>query len=238
MRKFYVLGLFVMAATLSFGQYDLSVSMDNHSNNDNVSDDPLNMDFTIRNLGADLTDQDTIYFGITIGSNYYTVDNFTPGTVNGVTITGGLTSGSNFPVDVSDLTGSFLMTELGGSSGTVCVTVLGVGDSVLSSPTAGDTNPLNNLECVNWSDASDFGEYDVSQITVYPNPASEDVFFNLGTVQADQIQIMDITGRVINTINVTSSIEMLDVRDYQSGVYFYSVIKEGNLLTTEKFIVK
>jgi len=237
MKKIYTLGLFLAAATLSFGQIDLSASLDNHTNLDNTSDDPLNMDFTIRNLGDSIPPTDTIYYGISIGGGYYTVDTFMSGTVNGVSFVNGFPSGAQYSVDVSDLLGSFLMTELGGSSGLVCSAVLGVGAAVLTSPFAGDANALNNAECVNWSDASSVAEEDYSQISVYPNPASEDVYFNLGTVEVDQIQVMDLSGRVIDVININGSIETLDVKAYESGIYFYAVLRGDAVLTTEKFIV-
>jgi Secretion system C-terminal sorting domain len=237
MNKIYLLGLLFMASTLSFGQIDLSATMDNHTNLDNTSDDPLNMDFTIRNLGDSLTPMDTIWFAISIGGSYYTTDNLTINTVNGGAFTNGFPNGASFPVDVADLLGSFMTTELGGSTGTICVAVLGVGDSVLTTPFSSDATPLNNVECVTWTDAAGINDNILSQVSVYPNPASSDVTFDLGQNDVDQIQIMDLSGRVIDVINVTNSIEGLSVSNYESGVYFYALIHGGVILKTEKLVV-
>lgn len=196
------------------------------------------MDFTITNAGDSLIPGDTIYVGLNIGTTFYTLNGgFLSGQVNYLVVgVDGFPNGATSAVNVDDVSGSWMSTAFGASNGTLCATILGVGDSVLSGSNS-DANLLDNFECVNWSDASDFGEYDLSQIDVYPNPASTDVYFSIGTVQADQIQILDLSGRIIDVINVTNSIEMLDVNSYQNGIYFYSVVKGETVLTTEKFVV-
>ena len=182
MKKIYIFMLGVSIASFAQSQINLTVTMDNHNNMDATSDDPLNMDFTITNNGTDLTGLDTIYFGVNIGSNYYTTTGLTSGSVSGGTIAAGLVNGASFQVDVDDLVGTWLTTELGGSSGDVRVACIGVGDSVLTAPFSSESpaDALDNVEWVTWTDASGINDLDLSQISAYPNPASTHVNISLG----------------------------------------------------------
>lgn len=239
MKKIYILILAVSMSAFAQAQIDLTVTMDNHNNMDATSDDPLNMDFTVTNNGVDLTDQDTIYFGVSIGSTYYTTTGLTSGQVSGGTVTGGLVNGAAFPVDVDDLLGSWLTTELGGSSGQVRVVCIGVGDSVLAAPFSSESpaDALDNIEFVNWSDASGINDLNLSEISAFPNPASTHVNISLGDNQIDFINILDLTGKVVDRIQVSNAIEVVSLTDYQSGIYFYQIVNDGEVLLTEKIVV-
>ena len=226
-------------ASFAQAQIDLTVSMDNHNNMDATSDDPLNMDFTITNNGTALTDQDTIYFGINIGSNYYTATGLVSGSVSGATITGGLANGAAFNVDVDDLTASWLTTEIGSSSGDVRVVCIGVGDSVLTAPFSSEAplDAIDNIEYVTWTDASGINDLNLSEISAYPNPASTHVNISLGNNEIDFINVLDITGKIVDRIQVSNAVEVVSLADYQNGIYFYQIENNGEILITEKIVV-
>ncbi len=239
MKKIYTLILGVAVASFAQAQIDLTVTMDNHNNMDATSDDPLNMDFTITNNGQALTDQDTIYFGLNIGSQYYTTTGLVAGSVSGATITGGLANGASFQVDVDDLAGTWLTTELGGSSGDVRVACIGVGDSVLGAPFSSESiaDAADNIEWVTWSDASGINDINLSEISAYPNPASTQVNINLGNNQIDFINILDLTGKVVDRIQVSNAVEVVNLAEYENGIYFYQIVNDGKVLITEKIVV-
>ena len=226
-------------AAFTQAQIDLTVSMDNHSNMDLTSDDPLNLDFTVTNNGVDLTALDTIYFGVNIGTNYYTTTGLVSGQVSGGTIAGGLVNGAAFTVDVDDLLGTWLTTEFGASSGDVRVACIGVGDSVLSAPFSSESiaTALDNVEYVTWSDASGINDLDLSQISAYPNPANTHVNISLGNNEIDFINILDLTGKIVDRIQVSNAVEVISLTDYQSGIYFYQIVNDGEVLITEKIVV-
>jgi hypothetical protein len=81
------------------------------------------------------------------------------------------------------------------------------------------------------------GEEGLNAINVYPNPATDNVNFNLGNNDVDQIVIVDISGRIVDNIQVTGSLETLATSDYQNGVYFYQIITNDEVVKTDKFVV-
>ncbi len=74
-----------------------------------------------------------------------------------------------------------------------------------------------------------------SNITVYPNPASE--FIKIKAAQGFDLQISDITGRVVKTQTINSDVENINIQDLKSGMYLINVTN-GKENYTEKIIVK
>lgn len=75
-------------------------------------------------------------------------------------------------------------------------------------------------------------------LSVYPNPASEVINFSIDYNKASSVQIMDITGRLIETVNFNMNNAQVDVRNYNSGVYLYQVLNnEGQVVKTGKVTV-
>jgi|GEM_PF-2462329 len=63
-----------------------------------------------------------------------------------------------------------------------------------------------------------------SQLFVYPNPASQFVSVNTGDLVADQIIIMDVTGRILKTIQPAGIQTVLDILSFEKGVYLVQVM--------------
>ncbi len=75
-------------------------------------------------------------------------------------------------------------------------------------------------------------------LSVYPNPASEVINFSIDYNKASSVQIMDITGRVIETVNFNMNNAQVDVRNYNAGIYLYQVLNnEGQIVKTGKVTV-
>ena len=77
---------------------------------------------------------------------------------------------------------------------------------------------------------------DTKTITVYPNPAKDVVILDLGDLvldNTDAITIINSIGQVVYKSNIQSQKSEIDVRGWQSGVYY---IKVGDV--TQKLIVK
>lgn len=94
----------------------------------------------------------------------------------------------------------------------------------------------NNVE--NLLGASDFELNNLDLITLYPNPSynvinlssSNNIIFNT-------IQIVDINGRIIKSIDSNQTFVQIDVTDLNSGVYFVNIESEEGT-TTKKFVKK
>ena len=76
-----------------------------------------------------------------------------------------------------------------------------------------------------------------NNINVYPNPASEFITFDL-SVASSTIQLFDITGKTLRTINSNKNKFSVSLNLLTNGIYFYSISDvKGNVLATNKFVV-
>ena len=81
-------------------------------------------------------------------------------------------------------------------------------------------------------------EIAAQSLSVYPNPSSEVINFSIDYNKATTVQMMDITGRVIETVNFNMNNAQVDVRNYNAGVYLYQVLNnEGQVVKTGKVTV-
>ncbi|HCQ29790.1 MAG TPA: hypothetical protein DIU39_05850 [Flavobacteriales bacterium] len=78
-------------------------------------------------------------------------------------------------------------------------------------------------------------EIKYSAVSVYPNPATDEINFKFSA--NGNLEIINITGQVIYQTNATSSTINLDIETYVPGVYFYKFVS-GNKIYTGKFIKK
>ena len=82
----------------------------------------------------------------------------------------------------------------------------------------------------------------VSISDAYPNPASDKVNFdfNLSGVNSASIRIINLLGSVVKQADLMAGADKvsIDVSDLPQGVYFYSVVADGNVYQTKKLIIK
>ncbi|MBU2019165.1 MAG: T9SS type A sorting domain-containing protein [Bacteroidetes bacterium] len=71
---------------------------------------------------------------------------------------------------------------------------------------------------------------------VYPNPASEEVMITLNA-RPESIQIFDVSGQIVKTINTSSVLTSVNISDLASGTYLVNVISKTGVATT-KFVKK
>ncbi len=72
--------------------------------------------------------------------------------------------------------------------------------------------------------------------TAYPNPFTSKL--TIETSEADLISIYNAVGENVKNISPLRSQTKteIDMRDLQSGIYFYAVLKEGVIVETKKII--
>jgi hypothetical protein len=74
-------------------------------------------------------------------------------------------------------------------------------------------------------------------IAVYPNPASE--VLNISNIAVfDRIEIANITGRIVDIIDVTANNLLLDISNYDAGIYFLSLESKEYGNVVKKFVKK
>jgi hypothetical protein len=77
-------------------------------------------------------------------------------------------------------------------------------------------------------------------INVTPNPANEFITINFGSIiKAKQIEILDINGKLVESISVNSKTETIGVSHLANGLYLYTVKDKNNsILSSGKITVK
>ena len=76
-----------------------------------------------------------------------------------------------------------------------------------------------------------------NSFVLYPNPANDFVGVNLGTVEADSYDLIDLQGRIINSGSLEGkSNETISLSGLQSGVYFVKI--NSNSKSVVKKIIK
>lgn len=77
----------------------------------------------------------------------------------------------------------------------------------------------------------------------YPNPATNKVNFNFdltGGINNASVNIVNLLGSTVKSVNLTKSTNKvsIDISDLPRGVYFYSVVANGNIFKTKKLVIK
>ena len=75
------------------------------------------------------------------------------------------------------------------------------------------------------------------EITVYPNPVTGSTLgIRTGTTDPVRIQIINLTGRVLNEVVLTGVTSQIDISDLPDGLYLLKIYDNENTLNVVKFI--
>jgi len=73
-----------------------------------------------------------------------------------------------------------------------------------------------------------------TEVTVYPNPSNNGrfnlQFKNLNSSSKNIINIIDVTGKKIETIKITNHLVTIDLSAYSKGVYFLEILKNDSTI--------
>lgn len=72
---------------------------------------------------------------------------------------------------------------------------------------------------------------------VYPNPVNDILNVNM-TGNNTAIKIYDIVGKEVASMDLVNGNNQLNIESLKSGVYFYSIMKNGELVETKKIVVR
>lgn len=231
------LGIYVNA------QNDVSVSLNNFTSMEATSANPLDMVFTITNESASsIPAGDTVFFAFVVGTSNFSMD-LTPGAVSYIKLSADLTAGSSIDLSAlttppSTMTMDWVYSELGTLNGNVCA-FAGVGALSLSLSPGSDANFLDNTMCVNYTvtEVTGIDGIGTNFFSVFPNPATGVLNFQIGNNELTHIDVFDISGRLITTVKVSGSLVTIDVTTMENGVYFYRFMNGDELILSDKFTV-
>lgn len=75
--------------------------------------------------------------------------------------------------------------------------------------------------------------------SLFPNPASSDVQVQIPEWTSGlHLTIRDLTGRIVEQLNINDSQEMLDVSSLRDGIYLVRLLHDGTTISTKRLVVK
>jgi hypothetical protein len=83
-----------------------------------------------------------------------------------------------------------------------------------------------------------FQPKNIPNLTIYPNPSSNYFILDLKTknTEIEKIQIFDITGKLVQEVNINESITKIDAEIYTAGLYLIQAIKnDGTIIGKTKW---
>lgn len=75
------------------------------------------------------------------------------------------------------------------------------------------------------------------QFDVYPNPSNGLVTFTSNFKLNNKIEILNVTGQIVHTVNITSKKQQIDLRNLSKGLYFIKVSSD-KIFKIEKLIIE
>ena len=125
-------------------------------------------------------------------------------------------------------TNSYTITGLTGLTTYEIQVQANCGDGNLSDWTAAITPQTTNVGIANYLENS---------VVLFPNPANEYINVQSSKVTVQSVEVIDVYGKVINTVNVTENPTRINVHGLASGMYFVRVTMEEGTVT-KTFIKK
>jgi hypothetical protein len=85
------------------------------------------------------------------------------------------------------------------------------------------------------SSTTNIKENTLSNISIYPNPTSDNLTIDHNMINCTA-QILDISGRLIKSVDLNEMSGSIDLKDVSAGLYFLNLVSEGQLMHSQKVI--
>ncbi|MDD4218198.1 MAG: T9SS type A sorting domain-containing protein, partial [Bacteroidales bacterium] len=90
---------------------------------------------------------------------------------------------------------------------------------------------------LNYGTYSSIAQINVAeQISIYPNPTTG--ILNIEGIKGANVEVLNIMGQVVETIENTSEFNTIDMSRYSNGTYFVKVIVGNNVTTSKINLIK
>lgn len=248
MKKIVLLAAFALASLFTFAQRTIdwqTLSIDSPSvMRSTATGTVINLQAVLKNLGPDsITVGDSVWFQFAITNLNPII--YYPGpsqnTYNIIRPTKTYKTGDTMIVIRNLTTTAIVNTTLSANLGVISF-VRGTGITA-----EGQATGANNtvLKTVTWFNQAGFPlgkaeefELAASTLKVYPNPVSDVLNFDIDYNKASTVNVLDITGKLIETVSFDLNKAQVNVSNYNKGIYLYQVMTtEGELLKAGKFNV-
>lgn len=87
---------------------------------------------------------------------------------------------------------------------------------------------------------SDINENETSNISVYPNPAFDQIYINSDEVSLKNVSIIDLSGKIIYSVipDKKNTMIMIDTGSFSSGIYFVKTITDKGIIIKKISVIK
>ncbi len=83
---------------------------------------------------------------------------------------------------------------------------------------------LDTSACVNIAITGISEEQDGNSVSIYPNPANEQLFIDLKNIKATKLTLIDITGKEVYSSDITGKKKVsISLTNYDNGIYFVTI---------------
>ena len=97
----------------------------------------------------------------------------------------------------------------------------------------GEKELCNTLSVNNANIEENYWDY----ITVYPNPTSSLVYFEISHPDLAKIKIMDIVGKEVHSVIINDNLNIIDMSSFSNGSYFFKIQdSNGRTLVSDKLL--
>ncbi|NLA25294.1 MAG: T9SS type A sorting domain-containing protein, partial [Bacteroidales bacterium] len=114
------------------------------------------------------------------------------------------------------------------------VELLNIGDEILS-VSFGNYSKKIGITIVD-TDVSSPEILSNSEISIYPNPASEYLNIELNQYLTDEVQIYDISGKLLISKAINSNHTQINIADLEQGMYILNVLKSDRKIASLRFV--
>jgi len=98
---------------------------------------------------------------------------------------------------------------------------------------------LDSLGCDTPNCALGLEALEADQFLIYPNPASTTLNVDFKSYEGQEItvQLVSMEGQLLESYQLLSNLNSIDVRHLSSGIYFVRISREGQMLASEKLVI-
>lgn len=115
----------------------------------------------------------------------------------------------------------------------------GIGFPLVDATTNWAADTVTSVQWLKATPTAGINEYTaLADVTIYPNPAQNDITFAVESGEVGAIQVYDITGRLINSYPVSGDKLTINSSSFANGIYTYSLIgKDKSIVNRGKFTI-
>ncbi|MEY4571758.1 MAG: hypothetical protein RLZ10_969, partial [Bacteroidota bacterium] len=76
------------------------------------------------------------------------------------------------------------------------------------------------------------------ELAIYPNPAKDELYYEFAGIKNENysIEITDLTGKVIYSIQTLETFGKIPVASFDNGYYFFRISNRSNSLIVKQFV--